>query len=117
MIEKKHLPLGSDFVMKYNQLFVGEVLNCWVCLSGKLSVFLYFTIGKISIKSLRLRMPSSKEGENMYVLQCKYTPKLSFQTACKFTPLMVNPGATTQLEAVLFGLSDVWVLCNNFILI
>lgn len=117
MTEKNHLPLGSDFVMKYNQLFVGEVLNSWVCVSGKLAVFLYFTIGKVSIKSLCLRLPSSKEGENTYFLQHKYTPKLSFQTACKFTPLMVNTGATTQLETVLLGLSDVWVLCNNFILV
>lgn len=63
--EKNHLPLGSDFIMKYNQLFVGEVLNSWVWVSRKLAVFLYFTVRKISIKSLCLMIPSSNEGENM----------------------------------------------------
>lgn len=48
-------------------------------------------------------------------LQPKYTLKLSFQTVCKFRALMVSTGATAQLVPVLLGLSDVWVLCNNFI--
>lgn len=43
MTEKKHLPLGSDFVTKCNYLFVREVLNPCVCVSGKLAMFLYFT--------------------------------------------------------------------------
>lgn len=63
-------------------------------------MFFYFTMGKIS---LCLRIPSSEEGKNIYFFQHKYIPKLSFQTVCKFRPLMVNTGATTQLEAVLLG--------------
>lgn len=93
MTEKNHLPLGSNFVMKYNQFFVGELLNSWVCGSGK---SVYFRMGMISIKPLCLKTPSTKEDENMYFFQHKYIPKLSFQTACKFRPLMVNTGATTN---------------------
>lgn len=52
MTEKKHPTLGADFTMKYNHLFVWEVLNPWVCVSRRLAVFLYFTERKIPIESM-----------------------------------------------------------------
>lgn len=63
MAEKSHLPLGSDSVMKYNQHFVGEILNCWVCVSGKLAVFQFY-----DVKDFSLSQDTFQQGRGKYVL-------------------------------------------------
>lgn len=53
--------------MKYKQLFVGEVLNSWVCVSGKLAVFSLFYNRK-DFHQISLSQDIFQQGRGKHVL-------------------------------------------------